>query len=1146
MCHRYDSKMDSGSSSLTVDGGRESVEGWAGRELWEQELRFLFKSPLENDAWMGSAALIAMVPREIALRQGDSKRQLEETFRRALDYADSHESERGLPSDHQAARSRRASRHGARGTFQLVPPGRSPTSPLTDRETQLTYFGDSTKHLGNVRRLAGLWWADELDKPGDRTPRTLAVWGSSKGHLDAFCEQLIEDLKSYLQPSSASTSSPADEDSELRAYALAVAGVLDTASPGFPERLTPTALTPLLTLSPLHPAGSRSLAPDSGLYGAEGTRGGDPARTVLSSVDRAVVLGDPGGGKSTVLADAVIDSVRNGGQFAVVWCRLADLALHLTTVHELPESVSEILELLAGTGRISLGIYTRPNMDALVSALRGPDGGIIALDGLDEVPVDKRDLVEALIRRLDMVGARILVTSRRTGYRSFLQGWSEYSLDRLERKASQRFLAEWFRGVDDPAPLARARAAALSSRGAPLGEVPVLLGIVARVAMDGDVPADVGQLYARYLDLFLQQQWRPPSSTSHRDDNLHHRVELIQRLAWLMALGGSHSVVGATWSDVATLFDLNENAVGAEVDLIDQIVSRDGLLVPHGLHHYRLAQPFRWIHRTIHEYLVGAHLAALFRRNREVWGEHFEAILQSPVVWKVPTAFMASILAARADSVREVFAFAERVRHEGDPGGVVNASIWNLIASLPQDSEHRIRAARACVATGDHDRARTLHQPTWQSEFLVALKSEDTEEVVTTLNGLRALSSGMFGQFREVMLDAMIDALGRIARRGTAMPYGSMVDIGHWRPDDQLRLYAEFLHCGSTVVLPPHYGIGDFSDTAVGDSLARVTEADEHSRTTLLRHILFAGAWAAANDGDHDWIGDNPAYRSLHHVHEGAVLDHGEFAAARHEVVLQGYFGDFYAYDYARAGGYEISEESTNLTSSILPWVTVGLRLGDLYSHTLSLYDARERAIWPAVSSEQIVSPSSNCRFTNPSEIVDVATIVMQWNPGADSTATACLLALYSQLLDREPGNGAGAGEMTDYALGFLVQELGVVLGSGGAKVARELIASSDIHWSRAPSDDFFGLLIESGVSQPEFLDLVIWGLAQGIDVLAACSSPPGRASEWLDLAATRGISISDLPTRGRNRLAAWLAEEGVLPRWRDELIEASNLSGSA
>ena len=1131
--------MDLGRSSAPASGDRIAIEGWGNREPWEAELRLLFTSPRENSSWERASALLAMVPREIGAKGTVPEFQLKEMFRRALDYADSHEVERALPADYEAARSRRALRHGVRGTFQLVRPDRSAANPVTERD-QLLAFMSPRRSLANVRRLAGLWWADELDKPGQRTPRTLEVWGSSKDQLDAFCERLVEDLRDYVQPSSDPvgwTEGP-DTSSELRQYASALASALDIASPGYPRQLTPTALAPLLTLSRLRSSEISSSASDPSLYAARGTRGGEAVRTSLRSVDRAIVLGDPGGGKSTVLADVLIDSVRGRRESAVVWCRLADLASQLTSPRELPDSVAEILELLADAGRVSLGILVRPDVDALVRALRGPDGGVIALDGLDEVPEEKRSTVEAIIRRIDVVGARIIVTSRHTGYRPFVQGWPEFSVDQLEPEAADRFIGAWFGDVSDVEPARRARVAIAESGDASIGKVPVLLGIVARVASTGDVPTNIGALYGRYMDLFLAQEWRGGAGDAGAG-NMHRRLDVMQRLAWSMALSGSDNVTGASWSDVMTLSELYESVgAGDQIALVDIIVSRDGALVPHGPHAYRGAQSFRWIHRTVHEYLVGAFLAGLLRRDRPRWQSHFEAILQGSRAWVEPTRFMVALVSTRPDALDGVFEFGHRLRRLGDPGHVILDRLQSMSEILAPDSPHRAKIARAYVQLGNYSAAQMTHEPTWRTAYLVALNSQDETEV---LNALRQAVPVLHGPERaqEVeVLDAIEVSIERIALTHSRTACSALEALGRHRPDTQLLLYARLLMLGMPRLLPPDYEHGKYTSSAVRAALRIVAAGSDNVQHSLLHHVLFTGSPLPTGIEAPAWVDEAPAYQALTACGDYVQLSAEQFTDLRETAVLAGHLGDHFAYQYGRMGRDGSYEASRNGEIAPCAWANVGVWLSDLFADP---YQPRSSRKVPWLRVDGIVEDSAFVAvdLADPEHILVLVRLLLRWSLDPSGAQLTQLVQLYRRLLGTVSDLEAHglARQPHGYATTLLVSCVEQVLGRHGARAAREILSTDSEDWEGVPGEPLLRALAASGLDSEGLVDLVVWGLLGGMDILGEWSYPTGSAAEWLSLADERGIRPADLPFRGRQQLASWLARDGQLPRWRNEFL---------
>lgn len=993
-----------------------------------------------------------------------------------------------------------------------------------------------TRELQEVSRSlmeAAEEWFEHESTPATRE-RYLSQPMPSESALAGDGDGVVPDVQPVRDPAS-------DWDSELEEYAFAVARALDVSSPGYPTSLSPTALTPLLTLSPLRSHAADSSMSDTSLYGEHGTRGGAAARAALRSVDRAIVLGDPGGGKSTLLADALIDCVRSTGKSAVVWCRLADLASQLTSAHDLPESVPEILQLLADTGRVSLGIYIRPDVDLLVSALRGPNGGIIALDGLDEVPVSKRSLVETIIRRIEVVGTKIVVTSRHTGYRPFVQGWAEFSVDQLEPDAADDFLEAWFHKVADAEPMRRARTAIAESGESSIGRVPVLLGIVARVASSGDVPTNVGALYGRYLDLFLVQEWRGGAASADAG-SLHRRLDVLQRLAWSMALSGDDSVTGSSWSDVATLSDLYESAgAGEQIALVDVIVSRDGVLVPHGAHLYRGAQSFRWIHRTLHEYLVGAHLAGLLRRDRPMWESHFEAILQGSLSWVEPTRFMIAILSMRPNAIEAVFDYGHRLRDLGDPGGVILDRLLSMSQALPADSVHRARIARAYVKVGNYSSAQVVHEPTWRAAYLAALHSPDTTEALTAVRQAVPVLHGITRAREDEVLDAIEATIEQIALAHTVSACSALEAFGEHRPDAQLLLYAKLLSLGMAWRLPPDYEHEKYTSSAVRAALRIIAAGSDNARSSLLHHVLFTGSPLPTGVEAPAWVDRDRAYRSLAATGDYGHLSEDTFRDVRETAVLAGHFGDHFAYQYGRMrrdGSYESPRHAEQVACV---WAEVGGGLSDLFAHSSSRKTSAKVA-WLSVDESSEAPSPDILELGDPDQIVGLVRLLLRWSADPRSAQLTPLVRLYMRLLSaRSELEGHGLSRQPhDDATFLLVSCVEEVLGRHGTRALPEILSTNSEVWEGAPSEPLFRALVASGLDSQGLLDLVVWGLLGGIDILGECGFLPGSATEWLSLAAERGIRLHDLPLRGRQNLASWLARDGQLPRWRNELLRAT------
>lgn len=303
----------------------------------------------------------------------------------------------------------------------------------------------------------------------------------------------------------------------------------------------------------------------------------------------------------------------------------------------------------------ALGSYAKPLSQTLLK-----EGGLLLLDGLDEVP-------EADARRVQIKQAvtdfsrvfgrcRILVTSRTYAYQKQdwrLQTFEETLLAPFSPGQVVRFVDGWYRHIavlrglnkDDAQGRAELlkRAIATSSHLSGLAQRPLLLTLMASLHAwrGGSLPEKREELYADTVDLLLDW-WESPKIVRNQakeavvlQPSLAEWLKvdrdqvrgLLNRLAY-EAHAGQPELTGT--ADVAEtglvtgLLTLSQNPDVKPKRLIEYLRDRAGLLLPRGVGVYTFP------HRTFQEYLAACHLtdtdypdtvAQLARQEPNRWRE---------------------------------------------------------------------------------------------------------------------------------------------------------------------------------------------------------------------------------------------------------------------------------------------------------------------------------------------------------------------------------------------------------------------------------------------------------------------------------------------------------------------------------------------
>lgn len=468
--------------------------------------------------------------------------------------------------------------------------------------------------------------------------------------------------------------------SATASLAFSLADAVDAAPLNYPPGMTTTMLASVLTLSPARFTGEL-VNETEGLYAGHRYQDGSSALDLARTSRRLVVLGDPGFGKSTILKAAYIEAARSQPGRALVFATLPEV-VSLESGQRIDDPIAACLAVARTFLRPSSAETPIGAMDLATRLATDPDA-LLCLDAMDEVDgVDERIRLEQLLEGLVSIPGQIVISSRFNGYQAPRGQWLEQEVDALDDQYVTSFLTSWFEAVGDEPAHARARAALESSPEiAELARIPAVLGIIAQVAQDGVVPTTLGTLYGEYLAIFLEGRWRPARHRVGRRRG-HQLWKTAIDIAWYM----SGRTSDGKWKWTVTAAELYDAFPEVPPQDIDEVLDIQGILTPHGVAPAaasRLHRKFRWLHRTLHEHLVGVRLASI-RRDSQPDGERELLDAVQSTLWTQPLLHMFDLLPEKVQG--DVVQSIRTARDAGDPGNALQRRLDLLASRAPSRS----------------------------------------------------------------------------------------------------------------------------------------------------------------------------------------------------------------------------------------------------------------------------------------------------------------------------------------------------------------------------------------------------------------------------------------------------------------------------
>jgi len=366
------------------------------------------------------------------------------------------------------------------------------------------------------------------------------------------------------------------------------------------------------------------------------------AMEAVSHYDRLVLLGDPGSGKSTLIQFLILGLAGHHLDRQSNWLdRLQEqgwehepLLPVLVTLRDFAQDMGEDHE--HGTAQSILGHLQRvleqhgcgAEIGALQAALRS-GGVLLMVDGLDEVPSEKREVVrDAVTEFMTAYPCRVLITCRILSYANpewRIPETATVTLAPFDEDKIAHFIQAWYHAAEalgNISPdLAQARIKDLTrASGDPrlrdMATNPMLLTVMAIVHNhQGHLPEQTAKLYQDCVEM-LMLKWRPEDARHLREVLRLSSEADLYRILWHIAFyahetqGHQSGAADLRKADLLELVaeDHLQGDFGQAEQFCHYVEERAGLLIGRGGADGR-RRVYAFPHRTFQEFLAGCYIA---------------------------------------------------------------------------------------------------------------------------------------------------------------------------------------------------------------------------------------------------------------------------------------------------------------------------------------------------------------------------------------------------------------------------------------------------------------------------------------------------------------------------------------------------------
>ena len=428
-------------------------------------------------------------------------------------------------------------------------------------------------------------------------------------------------------------------------------------------------------------------------------------RQFSEEIDRTVLLGDPGGGKTTAAQVLMHDLAAQPDSRVPFMVTLREFAVHATQ-----RSVAGYLQDKLET------FYQCPAPRGAMELLLASGGAMVIFDGLDELPdTTGRGEATAIIERFctEYPLTRVLVTSRLVGYdqaRLDDRLFTRYRLGGFDEQQVAEYVRKWFAQEDGlVAAEADQQAAAFLAESDSVPDLranPLMLALMCVLYRgEGSIPRNRPDVYA-YCTTLLFRKW---DARRHIQVQLRARSQVepaVRHLAyWLFTRGQEQPTV--TESELlretsAFLYEHGFEAHDQTSDAAEEFITfcrnrawvfSDAGTTADGQRLYAFT------HRTFLEYFAAAHLAAICDSPEEL------ALALAPQIarqeWEVVAELAIQIKSSNSDrGAQRIYA---TLLNDGSQSLQDRSNILQFLARCIRFIEPPPRTVRELTSAGlDH------------------------------------------------------------------------------------------------------------------------------------------------------------------------------------------------------------------------------------------------------------------------------------------------------------------------------------------------------------------------------------------------------------------------------------------------------------